>query len=185
MAGNPAPAPHFTGHASCRQSEPGGLVMEGIARWFMLVAVVSALGGMVWGIQMSASQDHLLSPAHGHLNLLGWVSCSIFAFYYHLTPAAAAGALPRLHLGTALLSLLLLVPGIPLAIQDRGEVLAQAGSAAALLSMLIFAAIVLRHRPEKAQFKAVFKPEKRPRTGLQGRSLGTFRSLRRRRTPVA
>ncbi|EDZ46791.1 conserved hypothetical protein [Rhodobacterales bacterium Y4I] len=126
--------------------------MEGIARWFMLAAVVSALGGMIWGIQMSASLDHLLSPAHGHLNLLGWVSCSIYAFYYHLLPAAAGGVLPRLHLSAALLALALLVPGIPLAIQERGEGLAQAGSVAALLSMLIFAAVVLRHRPEKAVF---------------------------------
>ena len=83
--------------------------MEGIARWFMLAAVVSALGGMVWGIQMSASQDHLLSPAHGHLNLLGWVSCAIYAFYYHLLPAAAGGVLPRLHLAAALLALGLLL----------------------------------------------------------------------------
>lgn len=60
--------------------------------------------------------------------------------------------LPRLHLGTALLALALLVPGIPLAILERGEVLAQAGSATALLSMLIFTAVVLRHRPDKAVF---------------------------------
>ncbi|MFY0308602.1 hypothetical protein ACFMBG_01740 [Leisingera sp. D0M16] len=159
--------------------------MVGIARWFMLAAVVSALGGMVWGIQMSASQDHLLSPAHGHLNLLGWVSCSIYAFYYHLLPAAAKGKLPRLHLGTALLALVLLVPGIPLAIQERSEVLAQAGSVAALLSMLIFTVVVVRHRPRKAEFKAAQKRGKRPREGRQRRSLGTFRSLRRRQTPVA
>ncbi|WP_264211943.1 hypothetical protein [Leisingera thetidis] len=126
--------------------------MEGIARWFMLAAVVSALGGMVWGIQMTASQDHLLSPAHGHLNLLGWVSCAIYAFYYHLLPAAAGGVLPRLHLAAALLALGLLVPGIPLAIQERTDVLAQTGSLMALLSMLIFAAVVLRSRPEKPVF---------------------------------
>ncbi|KIC18362.1 MULTISPECIES: hypothetical protein [unclassified Leisingera] len=124
--------------------------MNGIARPFMLIAVVCALGGMVWGIQMSASQDHLLSPAHGHLNLLGWVSCAIYAFYYHLVPSAGEGRLPRLHLTATVLSLGLLVPGIPLAIQERTEVLAQAGSLAALVSMLVFGVIVLRSRPEKA-----------------------------------
>ncbi|KIC33030.1 hypothetical protein [Leisingera sp. ANG-S5] len=124
--------------------------MNGIARPFMLIAVVCALGGMVWGVQMSASQDHLLSPAHGHLNLLGWVSCAIYAFYYHLVPSAGEGRLPRLHLAATVLSLGLLVPGIPLAIQERTEVLAQAGSLAALVSMLVFGVIVLRSRPEKA-----------------------------------
>ena len=54
-------------------------VHEPVARFrlsagFFLLAVISALGGMVWGIQMSASGDHSLSPAHGHLNLIGWVS---------------------------------------------------------------------------------------------------------------
>ncbi|OBY25802.1 hypothetical protein [Leisingera sp. JC1] len=126
--------------------------MNGIARPFMLIAVVCALGGMVWGIQMSASQDHLLSPAHGHLNLLGWVSCSIYAFYYHLVPGAGEGTLPRLHLAATVLSLALLVPGIPLAILEQTEVLAKAGSLAALASMLLFGFVVLRSRPEKAAF---------------------------------
>lgn len=126
--------------------------MNGIARPFMLIAVVCALGGMVWGIQMSASQDHLLSPAHGHLNLLGWVSCSIYAFYYHLVPGACEGTLPRLHLAATVLSLALLVPGIPLAILEQTEVLAKAGSLAALVSMLLFGFVVLRSRPEKAAF---------------------------------
>lgn len=118
--------------------------MTGISRLFMLIAIGCALGGMVWGIQMSASQDHLLSPAHGHLNLLGWVSCSIYAIYYHLVPGAAQGTLPRLHLAAAVLSLGLLVPGIPLAILEQTEVLAKAGSLAALISMLLFGSVVLR-----------------------------------------
>lgn len=118
--------------------------MHGIARWFMLLAVVSAIGGMSWGIHMAASHDHLLAPAHAHLNLLGWVSCAIYAFYYHLMPEAAAGRLPQLHLGMVLLSLALLVPGIPLAILERTEALAISGSLAAIISMLIFAAVVLR-----------------------------------------
>ena len=119
--------------------------MKGIARWFMLAAVLSALGGMVWGIQMSASGDHLLSPAHGHLNLIGWVSCSVFAFYYCLVPAAAAGSLPKLHFALVILALLLLIPGIPMAIRGTSEALAQAGSLAALVSMLLFGWIVVRN----------------------------------------
>ena len=125
--------------------------MTGLARWFMLLALGSVLAGMVWGIQMSASQDHLLSPAHGHLNLLGWVSCSIFAFYYHLLPGAAAGLLPRLHLAATILTLLLLIPGIPLAILERTEVLAQIGSMVGLLSMVVFASVVLRGSPAQAR----------------------------------
>ena len=60
--------------------------MKGLAFHFFLVAAFCAALGMVWGIQMSASQDHTLSPAHGHLNLLGWVSMGMFGVYYAVTP---------------------------------------------------------------------------------------------------
>ena len=118
--------------------------MRGVALWFMAVAVIAALCGMVWGIQMSASHDHTLSPAHGHLNLLGWVSCSIFAFYYHAVPDAAEGMLPRAHFALSVSSVALLAPGIAMAIQGQGELLAKFGSVLALLSMGLFGLIVLR-----------------------------------------
>ena len=118
--------------------------MNGLARAFFLVAILAAVCGMIWGIQMSATHDHSLSPAHGHLNLLGWVSCSIFAFYYHLVPEAADRPLARLHFGLVLGSVLILTPGIALAIQNQTELPAKLGSALMLLSMVVFGWIVLR-----------------------------------------
>jgi len=118
--------------------------MNGVARAFFLVAIVAGLCGMVWGIQMSASQDHTLSPAHGHLNLLGWVSCSIFAFYYHLVPSSAANPLARLHFGLVVVAVVLLAPGVALAIQGKTELLAKLGSVIMLGSMLLFGWIVLK-----------------------------------------
>ncbi|MBE1282910.1 MAG: hypothetical protein GJ676_06335 [Rhodobacteraceae bacterium] len=118
--------------------------MTGLAKSFLSLAVIAALAGMVWGIQMSATHDHSLAPAHGHLNLLGWVSCSIFAFYYHLFPAQAEGGLAKLHFGTTLAAIVLLAPGIALAIREQTEVVAQAGSVIMVVSMLVFAWIVLR-----------------------------------------
>ena len=64
--------------------------MKSIPTWFFATAAIFALCGMVWGIQMSATHDHTLSPAHGHLNLIGFVSMSVFGTYYALTPSAAA-----------------------------------------------------------------------------------------------
>lgn len=112
--------------------------------WFMMLAVLSALAGMIWGIQMAATQDHSLAPAHGHLNLIGWVSCAIFAFYYHQVPQAAEGLLPRLHFLLVLAAILVLAPGIALAIAANFELLAMLGSLLALASMLLFGFIVLR-----------------------------------------
>ncbi|MAY86092.1 MAG: hypothetical protein CML02_05155 [Pseudooceanicola sp.] len=100
---------------------------------------------MVWGIQMAATHDHLLSPAHAHLNLLGWVSFSIYAFFYHLVPNAAQGLLPKVHFALALVGLVVIVPGIAMANMGVNEGIAAAGSILSLLSMLVFGVIVLRH----------------------------------------
>ncbi len=118
--------------------------MFGIARYFMILGVVSGLIGMIWGIQMSATQDYGLSPAHGHLNLLGWVTFSIFAFYYHAVPEAAASRLAQVHFAVAALGLITIVPGIVMALTGQGEGLAKLGSVLSLVSLLIFGAVVLR-----------------------------------------
>lgn len=120
--------------------------MRGIAFWFLMLGILSALAGMVWGIQMAATGDHTLSPAHGHLNLVGWVSLGIFAFYYHTVPAAAVSRLAKVHLALATLGLIIMVPGIAMAISGSGEALAKVGSLVVLLSMLTFALVVLRSR---------------------------------------
>ena len=121
-----------------------GTRMKGISAYFMVLAVLSVTIGMTWGIQMSASHNHILSPAHAHLNLIGWVTMSIFAFYYHLVPGAQDGILPKLHLTVAVLGLITIVPGIVMAIRESGETLAKAGSMLTLLSMLLFLAVVLK-----------------------------------------
>ncbi len=60
--------------------------MPRLASTFFLTAAIFALIGMVWGIQMSATHDHTLSPAHGHLNLIGFVLMSLFGAFYALFP---------------------------------------------------------------------------------------------------
>lgn len=118
--------------------------MKGVSYWFMLTAVVAVTIGMVWGIQMSASGDHLLSPAHAHLNLLGWVTMAIFAFYYHLVPDAAETMLAKVHFALAFAGLVLIVPGIVMAVRETGETLAKIGSILTVLSMLVFLFTVAR-----------------------------------------
>ncbi|TDK50066.1 hypothetical protein [Antarcticimicrobium luteum] len=118
--------------------------MNGIARYFMLLALLWIVIGMTWGIQMAAMNDHTLAPAHAHLNLVGWVTFAIFAFYYHLVPGAAQGRLAKLHLAVAVAGVVLMIPGIAMAVTRQGEALAKIGSLLTLISTLIFAAAVLR-----------------------------------------
>lgn len=117
--------------------------MRGTSKAFFGLAIVSAIIGMAWGIQMSASGDHLLSPAHAHLNLIGYVGFAIFGIYYHLIPQAGETLLAKIHLGIAVIGVVLMVPGIVMAIRETGEMLAKLGSVAAIASMLLFAWIFI------------------------------------------
>ena len=120
--------------------------MKQIAFAFFALGAISVTLGMVWGIQMSATHNHTLSPAHAHLNLVGWVTFAIFGLYYHLVPAAAASPLARIHLALAVLGLVALVPGIVLAINETTEILAVVGSFLTLAAMLVFLWTVFRNR---------------------------------------
>ncbi|SFD47920.1 hypothetical protein SAMN04488523_101101 [Sulfitobacter brevis] len=126
--------------------------MKSIPTLFFATAVLAAICGMIWGIQMAATGDHLLSPAHGHLNLIGFVVMAVSGTYYALTPAAAASRLARTHYILLVITVLLLAPGIALAITGRTEALALIGSLFALGSMLLFGYIVLKFGVGSAPF---------------------------------
>ena len=109
-----------------------------ISFWFFFSATLYVSIGMIGGIAMSLSGNHSLAPTHAHLNLVGWVTMAHFGIYYHLVPASAKTDLAKIHFGAAASGLILLVPGIILAITEREELLAKMGSILTLLSMAIF-----------------------------------------------
>lgn len=119
--------------------------MTNTPKLFFATGAICALVGMAWGIQMSANHDHTFSAAHGHLNLIGFVTMSIFGIYYALTPSACEGRMSFIHYIVTLVTVLTLTPGIVMAISDSGEILAKFGSVAALLSMGLFVFVVLRN----------------------------------------
>jgi lipoprotein signal peptidase len=119
--------------------------MKDIATRFFATGAVFALCGMVWGIVMSATHDHTLSPAHGHLNLIGFVVMTVFGTFYALSPGAAVSKLAGIHYWLTLAAVLIIVPGIVMAISGSGETLAKIGSVLALAAMAFFAFVVMRH----------------------------------------
>ena len=118
--------------------------MTNVAKVAMSAAVLFMVLGMAWGIQMSATHDHTLSPAHGHLNLLGFVMMSVIALYYAVTPTAGTSRIARIHVGLTMVAIAILIPGIAMAISGAGETLAKIGSVLSLLSVLVFGWIVLK-----------------------------------------
>mgnify|MGYP005987958875 CR=1 FL=1 len=119
--------------------------MKAIATRFFATGAIFALCGMVWGIIMSATHDHTLSPAHGHLNLIGFVVMTVSGTFYALSPAAAASKLAGLHYWLSLAAVLAIVPGIVMAISGSGETLAKIGSVLTLTAMALFAFQVVQH----------------------------------------
>ena len=71
--------------------------MNRLSNWFLRLAVLYFVAGVLLGLFMAASHDHTMFPVHAHLNLLGWVSLSLFGLYYRALPAAAATRLAQVH----------------------------------------------------------------------------------------
>ncbi|WP_417688379.1 hypothetical protein [Roseibium sp.] len=124
--------------------------MRGLAFWFYFTGVVYVIVGMALGIHMSASHDYTFAPVHAHINLIGWVTMGLFGLYYHAVPRAAAGLLPKVHFAVASVGFWLVIPGIVLAIQEKGELFAKLGSVLTLASMVLFLIVVFRSRDKAA-----------------------------------
>jgi len=58
--------------------------------WFR-VAVVYFAAAVALGIVMGATGDHTLAAVHAHLNLLGWVTMTLFALIGMAHPAITEG----------------------------------------------------------------------------------------------
>ena len=119
--------------------------MRGIGFYFFIAGVLCVTIGMLWGIQMSISGDHSLGGAHAHLNLVGWVTMGMFGLYYTLTPSAAASGLAKIHLALAVAGVVIMVPGIVIALNNGGHAMAAAGSMLTAASMLVFLYTVFKN----------------------------------------
>jgi hypothetical protein len=71
-----------------------------LSNWFFRIAMCWILVGVTFGLVMAGSHNYTMTPVHAHINLLGWVSMSLFAFFYRLWPAAATTKLARIHFWT-------------------------------------------------------------------------------------
>jgi hypothetical protein len=118
--------------------------MRSIAFVFFLAAVLCVTCGMVLGLYMAASENHIMVGAHAHLNLAGWASLALFGLYYNATPQAAQGWLPRVHAVVAIVGVIIMVPGIAIASTGGSPGMAIVGSLLVFASMLIFLFTVIR-----------------------------------------
>jgi hypothetical protein len=121
-------------------------------------AVLFALVGMLWGIQMEVTNDHSAFPAHAHLNLLGWVSLFPFGIYYRLHPSLDVCRSALIQVAMWCLGTIILTIGVALVHtgHESGDPIAALGSVIVLVGMALFAWLVYR------QERAPVTCDKRP-----------------------
>lgn len=115
--------------------------MHGAARNFFALAIIYAICGMLLGLSMSISHDHLQMPTHAHTMVAGWLMSAVFAYFYHLFPAIGASKLAMIHFylqaasGIVLLIALFFVIGGNTALEPITAI----GSLGFFAGMLLFA----------------------------------------------
>ncbi len=112
--------------------------MKNMSNWFLRLAVLYLIVGVSLGLFMAASHDHSLYPLHAHVNLLGWVSLTLFGLFYRAFPAATETLLAKLHF--AIMVPTNVVQMVLLALLLRGN--AAVEPALAAVSVLVGVAIV-------------------------------------------
>lgn len=108
-------------------------------------AVAAGLAGMCLGLAMGMTEEFTLSPAHAHLNLLGWVTMALMGLYYR-GAGSAYQALARVQAGLAAAGFWLMPLSLGALLwteDDRLLPLVAAGSLLALGAMVLFGAVVV------------------------------------------
>jgi hypothetical protein len=120
--------------------------MHGVARNFFTLALLYAIGGMALGLHMSISQDHSQMPTHAHALVAGWLMSAVFAFYYHLVPAATRMLAAAFHFWLTAVSGITLIVGLYLLLggNEAIEPVVAIGSMAFYAAMILFAGIALK-----------------------------------------
>jgi hypothetical protein len=71
--------------------------MQGVARNFFILGIVMGIAGLVLGLKMAITQDHIQMPVHAHIMVAGWLMSAVFGFFYHLFPVARQNKLATIH----------------------------------------------------------------------------------------
>lgn len=115
---------------------------------FIKITVVYFVIAIILGITMGIIGDFTLTSVHAHLNLLGWVSMTLFGLIYHFYPEAGENKLAKTHFWLHNLGVPLMQGGIALmTLTENGAFLPVAviSSLAVVLGGILFAINVFKH----------------------------------------
>lgn len=119
--------------------------MQGVARNFFILGIAMAIAGMMLGLSMAMSHNHVQMPVHAHIMVAGWLMSAVFGFFYHLFPAARQNKLATIHFWIHAVSIVVLVISLyfVLAGNPGVEPVTAISSIVFFLGMLLFAWIAI------------------------------------------
>ena len=106
---------------------------------FIVAGLICVLCGMGFGIWMGVQADFTYAPAHAHLNLVGWVTLTLYGLIHRAYPALAAAKLAGVQMLLAILGAASVPFGIIQAISSSHE----APVAAIVSSIVVIVAALL------------------------------------------
>ena len=123
-----------------------------MSNWFLRIAVLFLICGVVPGNVMGATGDHSLHPWHAHLNLLGFVLMTLFGLFYRMVPAAAQTWLAKVHFSLYVPAVLVQMVTLPLLLRGNAAVDPVLGIASVVVgvAILCFAVVVWQHTGKAA-----------------------------------
>jgi uncharacterized membrane protein len=126
--------------------------MPRVSLLFFKTGTILLVIGVAMGLHMGIAQNHSAMPAHAHINLLGWVTCALFAVYYALQPSKAGNRLAMVHFVVYLAGMIVMFPALYLKYTGYPEFepLLAVGSMIVGVGILIFAFLLFSGDEQRA-----------------------------------
>jgi hypothetical protein len=112
---------------------------------FITAALLCLLAGEGLGIYMGIGQDFTLSPAHAHMNLLGWVTLAAFGLMHRAYPALSGSRIAAPQMVLALFANIAMPIGLgAFLLTNAGEPLLIASAFGVVLATVLFVIMFVR-----------------------------------------
>ncbi|WP_454857151.1 hypothetical protein [Rhizobium binxianense] len=118
--------------------------MPRIADLYFKTAIVFLIIGIGMGLNMAISQNHTVTGAHAHANLLGWVTMAIFGGYHALNPKKAERRIAMIQYCIYTVGVAVMIPSLYFYLLGNAamEPLVAISSIVTFAGVLLFAVII-------------------------------------------
>ena len=121
--------------------------MPRVSAAFFAFGALCLLIGMTMGMQMGGSGDFTLMPAHAHLNLLGWVTMSLYGVFYALTRETMSCKLAWANFGLSAAGVIVMIPFLGMMLKSGDHALEKyvaIGGGLSMLGLIVFGVSVVK-----------------------------------------